>query len=108
MTRSVVIPWRRSEGDRSAEEADGGGGLLLAQDLDVGQAGRVVDAHVHEPPADGPPACLARAALQLPLAMDAMSGPARRDPRELLDVNVQQLAGMATLVAVRGLRRLEP
>jgi hypothetical protein len=40
--------------------------------------------------------------------MDAMSGPARRDPPELLDVNVQQLAGMATLVAVRRLPRLEP
>ena len=40
--------------DRAAQEPDRGGGLLVGEDLDVGQAGGVVDRDVHELPADGP------------------------------------------------------
>ncbi len=41
------------ERDRAAQEADGCGGFLVGQDLDVGQAGGVIDADVDELPAGG-------------------------------------------------------
>ena len=40
------------ERDGAAQERDCGGGLLVAEDFDVGQAGAVVDGDVHELPAD--------------------------------------------------------
>jgi hypothetical protein len=95
------------ERDSSSQEADGGGGFLVGEDLDVGQAGGVVDADVHELPADRFLALLARAALQTPVAVNAMAGAAGRDPAEFLDVDVQQLARVAALVAVGRLRRLK-
>ena len=39
--------------NRSAQEGDGGDGLLVLEHLDVGQAGRVVDADMDVLPADG-------------------------------------------------------
>jgi hypothetical protein len=41
------------EGDRAAQEADRGPGLLVVEDLGVGQARRIIDRDVHEVPADG-------------------------------------------------------
>jgi hypothetical protein len=88
------------ERDGAAQEADRGGGLFVGQDLDVGEAGGVVDADVDELPADGLLAVLARAALQPPVAVNTVPGPAGRDPSERLDVDLQQLARVAALVTV--------
>ena len=101
------------EGDRPLQETDGGGGLLVVEDFDVGQAGGVVDADVHVLPADELSVAAgrvtsARAALQRSIAVDAVSGAAFGDPSELFDIDVQQLAGVAALVAVRWLGRLQP
>src|SRR3954449_618722 len=86
-------------GDVGAPEEGGDGFLaLVVEDLDVGQARAVVDADVHELPAD--PAAARRA-----VAVDAMPGPP--DAPELLDVDVDQLAGQRTLVAVRRLGRFD-
>ena len=83
------------EGDRAAQERDRGRGLLVGEDLDVGQAGGVVDADVHELPAAR---CRARrrvARRGVWLALCRVTRcPAPRDPAELLDVDVDQLAGM--------------
>jgi hypothetical protein len=73
----------------------------------VGQARGVIDADVHELPADDALAVLAWAALQAALAVDAMPCPSLRDAPELFDVDVQQLAGVAALVAVGRLEWLE-
>jgi hypothetical protein len=51
---------------------------------------------------------LGRVALQSTVAVDAVPGAPVGDRRELFDVDVQQLAGVATLVAAGRLRRLEP
>ncbi len=44
-------PVSRVEGNGSPQEADRGAGPLIAQDLDVGEAGGVIDADVDELPA---------------------------------------------------------
>jgi hypothetical protein len=75
-------------------ERSGGDGLFVGEDLGVGEAGAVVDGGVDEPIAgagalhDG---CLA-AAVDPPSA-------AGRDAGDLLDVNVDQLAGPVALRA---------
>ena len=51
MTRSHGDAVGGVEGDRAAQEADRGRGLLVGEHLDVGQAGGVIDADVHEFPA---------------------------------------------------------
>jgi hypothetical protein len=62
------------EGDRPAQEGDAGPRLRVAQDLDVGQAGGVIDADVDELPAG------AAGALPLPaLAGRAVPGAALPD-----------------------------
>src|SRR5215218_4063506 len=95
------------ERDRALQESDGRGRLLIGEDLDVGQPGRVIDADMHEFPADLSAAVFAVAALQPAVAVYAMAGAALWDPAELLDVDVQQLARVPALVAVRRLGRLE-
>src|SRR3954447_13172422 len=98
------------EGDRALEEPDRGRGLLVGEDFDVGQPGGVVDADVHVLPADlalalaGGVGCGRVAAA---LAGHPVPG-AALDPAELLDVDVQQLAGVTALIAVRRLRCLQP
>ena len=102
-----AVGWRSSATARR-RNADRGGGLLVGEDLDVGQAGGVVDRDVHVLPADG----LARdarrrrcgercSALRLPVTR--LPAPPL-DPPELLDVDVDQLAGPLALVALRGLQ----
>ena len=105
------MPWRRRRRSRGWRNADRGDRLLVGEHLDVGQAGRVVDADVHELPADA--LALAggvgwRSALQATVAVDAVAGAAVGDAAELLDVDMQQLAGLTALVAIRWLGRLEP
>jgi hypothetical protein len=92
------------EAQRAAKEADRGGGLLVGEDLNVGQAGGIVDADVHVLPAD---LALCALGVGVLVAGDAVSG-AALDAPELLDVDVDQLAGMAALVAVGRLGRLKP
>lgn len=90
------------ERDRPAQKPDGRGRLLVGEDLGVSEAGGVVDADVDVVLAD------ARAVVAAgPAAVRPVSA-AGGDPAELLDVGVQQLARLATLVAVRWLRRIEP
>src|SRR3954447_16663269 len=95
------------ERERALEERDRGGGLLIGEHLDVGQAGSVVDADVHELPASGlaPVAVFVGAGLLVVTAAgDAVPG-AAPDPAELLDVDVDQLARMPALIAIGRLRR---
>ena len=89
-------------GDGALEEGDGTFLALVGQDLGVGKAGGIVDADMQEVPAD------AAAALG-PVAGDAVADAV--DPAELLDVEVDQLAGPCPLVAEDlrlGVERLEP
>ena len=74
-------------GERPGEEA-GVSGRLVGQDLGVGQARGVIDGDVQEFPADAALCCAPRAVAGDPVA-DAV------DPAELLDVDVDQLAGRA-------------
>src|SRR4051812_12034418 len=94
--------------DGAAQEPDGGDGLLVSENFDVGQTGRVVDSDVHVLPARLILALagsigLGRRTLEATVAMHAVAGPAV-DAAELLDVDVNQLAGPGSLVAHRGLQ----
>ena len=71
-------------GDRALQERHRAGLALVRQHLAVGQAGGVVDADMHGLPA-GTTLTIA------PIAGDPMAD--RRDPSELLGVDVEQLAG---------------
>jgi hypothetical protein len=91
-------------GDGPAQERRRGGALLVPQDLDVGEAGGVIDADVDELPADGADAPRALLAARGPLATMAGHPVARvMDPPQLLDVDVDQLPGSLAFVAVRWL-----
>ncbi len=92
----------RVEAQRPPQKADAGCGLLVGEQLHVGEPGRVVDADVHELPAGaaGAPAWTA-------LAGGAVARALAPDPPELLDVDVQELPGPLALVAIRRLGRLE-
>jgi hypothetical protein len=98
--------------DGAAQEAHGGEGLFVCEHFDIGQAGGVVDGDVHVLPADG----LAVKARDLvpagfggvaPDTGDALAR-AAVDAPELLDVDVDQLAGPRSLLAVRGLQAQAP
>src|SRR5207302_2329664 len=95
-------------GERAPQEANRGHRVLAAEHLDVGEPRVVVDAHVHELPAGHPAqdAIDALGALQAPGPCHAVA--CGEDAAELLDVDVDELAGAAALVAVRWLRRLKP
>jgi len=86
-------------GDGPVQEPDGDCGGLVGQDLDIGQAGRVVDGDV-----DGLPPGLVGVSSRA-LAQDSLPGPG--EASEGLDVEVDQLAGVTAAVPVRGLGRLE-
>ena len=55
ITRSTLMPWRRRRRPRGAGSATAVAALLVGEHLDVGQPGGVVDADVHELPADVAP-----------------------------------------------------
>src|SRR3954453_6940772 len=98
------------EANGAAEEGDRGLRLLVAEYLDVGHPRGVVDTDVDVFPAHllvvaAGRVALARVALQAAVAVDAVACAAVRDSPELLDVDVDQLAGALALVA---LGRLEP
>ena len=71
-------------GEGALEEGHGAVLALVGQDLGVGQPGGIVDADMQELPA-------AAALLAGPVAGDAVADAV--DPAELLDVDVDQLAG---------------
>jgi hypothetical protein len=90
------MPWRRYVRGRSLQEADRGCRFFVGQDFGVGEAAVVVDGDVDVLVADG---AAAAAGLVDPARVvvlrAAADTPARAalDPAELLDVDVQQLAG---------------
>jgi len=97
--------------DRSPQEADRGGGFLIVEDLDVGQACGVVDRDVHEFTADDIVNLAltvdALAGVAPALAADAMAGSVVDAP-EFLDIDMDRLARPLTLVALRGSRPRRP
>src|SRR5215213_1720918 len=93
----------RVVGDRRLEEGDRALLFLVRKDLREGHAGGVVDADVDELPSDAPALALPRS-----VAGDAMADPV--EAAELFDIDVDQFAGMLTLVAAnrrRGFERLD-
>src|SRR3954468_2259116 len=90
----------RVVGDRRLEEGDRALLLLVREDLREGHAGGVVDADVDELPSDAP-------ALALPRSVggDAMTDAV--EAAELFDIDVDQFAGMLTLVAAHRRGRFE-
>src|SRR3954453_6309445 len=93
----------RVVGDRGLEEGDRALLLLVRQDLREGYAGGVVDADVDELPSDAPTLALPRS-----VAGDAMADLV--EAAELFDIDVDQFAGMLTLVAAHrggGVKRLD-
>ena len=91
-------------GNRAAQKADRGHGLLIVEDFNVNESGRGVDADVDVFPAEaiGPPMVAAAG----DAAGDAVARP--RDPAELLDIDVDELASTLFLVTVRQLEWLQP
>src|SRR6266849_7855764 len=91
-------------GNRAAQKADRGQGLLIVEDFNVDEPGRVVDADVDVFPAEviRPPMVAAAG----DAAGDAVARPS--DPAELLDIDVDELASTLFLVAVRRLEWLQP
>src|SRR4051794_25099129 len=93
----VVGDRRREEGDRALLL------LLVREDLREGHPGGVVDADVDELPSDAPALALTGS-----VAGDAMADAV--EAAELFDIDVDQVAGMLTLVAAnrrRGFERLD-
>jgi hypothetical protein len=84
---------RAVEGDRPPQEADRGGRLLVGQDLDVGEAGGVVDADVDALPAGSQRAVLEAPDLGATPAGDPVTRALGADPAEFFDVDMDQLAG---------------
>jgi hypothetical protein len=80
-------------GDRAFEKAGGGRGSFIGEYLGVGEARSVIDSDMNELPADA--ADFLRA-----VAMDAMTD--TPDAAQLLDVHVDELAGLVPLVSANG------
>src|SRR5262245_54636971 len=78
--------------------AGGGDALFIGEHLDVGQAGPVIDADMHELPAGATDPGRA-------ISVDAVSG--SEDAAELLDVDMKEIARPAPLVPSRRHLRLE-
>src|SRR3954453_2683147 len=93
----------RVVGDRGLEEGDRALLFLVREDLREGHAGGVVDADVDELPSDAPALALTGS-----IAGDAMANAV--EAAELFDIDVDQFAGMLTLVAANrhgGFKRLD-
>jgi hypothetical protein len=94
--------------DGAAEKPDGGDRFLVGEDLDVGQTGGVVDRDVDVFPADdiADPALGvdALAGVVPALAVGDPLASAALDPSELLDVDVDQLPGTSSFIALSGLQ----
>src|SRR5215212_9079800 len=93
----------RVVGDRGLEEGDRALLFLVRADLREGHPGGIVDADVDELPSDAPALALTGS-----VAGDAMADPV--EAAELFDIDVDQFAGMLTLVAANrrgGFERLD-
>src|SRR3954466_2001820 len=93
----------RGVGDRRLEEGDRALLFLVGEDLREGHAGGIVDADVDELPSDAPALALTGS-----ITGDAMADPV--EAAELFDIDVDQFAGMLTLVAANrrgGFKRLD-
>ena len=92
--------------DSAPEERDGGDRLLVWKDLDIGQTRGVIDSDVDVLPADTPAAHAGRVGPRevVPAFVGDSMAHSTLDPSELLDVDVQELAGTLALVALRGLQ----
>ena len=77
------------------QEASAGHPALVGQDLGVGQPGVIIHGDVDVVVADAPPADLLAAAVEPPAATVG-------DAAQLLDIDVDQLAGLVALVAQGG------
>jgi len=86
--------------DGSLQEPDAGPAGFVAEDLEVRDAAAVVDRDV-----DVFPTGVAGAVITGAAAGDAMTG--RLEPAELLDVDMDELAGVASAVAIRRLDRIQ-
>ncbi len=104
ITRCTLTPWPAKNFKRSLEEGNSGQTLLVGEHLCVSQAAVIVDRHVHELPTGQRDrfAAATRRSLSPTIARNAMAG--FKDAPELLDVDVDQLAGDRALV-VGGSRR---
>ncbi len=97
ITRSTSTPSPPVEVPGAPHERGAGLLALVAEQLGVGHAAAVVDRHVQaREPAARTPAVVRRAGSARPPA------PAVGDPRDLLDVDVHELAGPPPLAAARG------
>jgi len=85
-------------GDSAAQELAAAARVLIGEDFGIGDAGMVIDGHVHELPAGA-------ATSGAPPSSDAMTG--LRETAQLLRIQVQQIAGPAPLVAAWWARRLQ-
>lgn|SRR5680860_29450 len=92
--------------DRSAQKPDRGRCLLVGQDLDIGEPGRVVDTDVDElpthDPATNPGGVGAGADIAAPFPVAPTLPSAALDAPKLLDVDVDQLARPLALIANDG------
>lgn len=92
------MPWERNQ--QGPLQKGGGCGLArVAQHLDIGEPGRIIDGGMDEVLA-----CAAVTAASV--ARRTVAGSV--EPAQLLDIKVDQLARSLTLVAAHGLRRLGP
>jgi hypothetical protein len=89
-TRRIVMPRARNHSQARCRKP-AAVVALITQDLGVGQAAVVVDGDVHEVPAQAASTVLLLAAVQPPAT-------AGRDLAELLDVDVNQIAGTGMFV----------
>ena len=100
----------REERDDAAQKANHGAGLLVGQNLGIGQAAVVVDGDVHAFAADllstSPGGVGLGRRPVLAAAGEALADTAL-DAAELFDVDVDQLAGRGALVALDRLGRLK-
>ena len=102
MTRSTLTPRLRIVGDGALRKATALPLFLVLHDLAEGEPGSIVDADMNIFPADP---CRERLLCPRAIAGDAMADPV--EFAELLDVDMDELAGMLAFVAADRLGRLE-
>jgi hypothetical protein len=90
----------REPGDGTTQERRCRRGVLVVEDFDVGEASGVIDGDVAVLPAG------ASVAVLFTSTGDAMARDA--EPAQLLDIDVDELAGMTTAVPVHGFGWTEP
>jgi hypothetical protein len=85
-------------GDQASKEGSRGGGSFVGEDFGIRQSGGIIDGDVNELPAG--------TAAALPaVACDAVADDL--DAAQLLDVDVDELSGVVSLVATNGLLRVQ-